>query len=165
MDTNVIGRGVFGYLSSLQPEHKTQTHISRIFVRDLTKATSGNANGIGLADFTTTRRVNAINRDYMYTNVLTSLGLPTAKIPMYFDTDREAISHAIGSVVFTSTRDLKIARIRNTLSLDHILVSERLAADVDPSPLRWRWQPLSRPVQFADPPQSWRDQLIPINGQ
>ncbi len=69
----------------------------------------------------------------MYTNVLTSLGLPTAKIPMYFDTDREAISHAINSVVFTSTRDLKIAWIRNTLSVDHIWVSERLAADVDPT--------------------------------
>jgi hypothetical protein len=41
----------------------------------------------------------------MYTNVLTSLGLPTAKIPMYFDTDREAISQAISSVPFTSTKD------------------------------------------------------------
>jgi len=69
----------------------------------------------------------------MYTNVLTSLGLPTAKIPMYFDTDREAIGHAIGSVAFTSTSDLKIARIRNTLNLDHLLVSERLAAEVDPT--------------------------------
>jgi hypothetical protein len=133
MDTNVIGRGVFGYLSSLQPQHNSQTHISRIFVRDLTQATNGNAIGIGLADFTTTRLVKAINRDYMYTNVLTSLGLPTSKIPMYFDTDREAISHAISSLAFTSTSDLKIARIRNTLNLDHILVSERLAAEVDPT--------------------------------
>ena len=132
MDTNVIGRGVFGYISSLQPQRNTQMHISRIFVRDLTKATSGNAIGIGLADFTTTRLVNAINRDYTYTNVITSLGLPCAKIPMYFDTDREAISHAIGSLAFTSTKDLKIARIRNTLCVDHILVSERLAEDVDP---------------------------------
>jgi len=144
MDTNVIGRGVFGYISSLQPQHITQTHISRIFVRDLTQATSGNAIGIGLADFTTTRLVHAINRDYMYTNVLTSLGLPTAKIPMYFDTDREAISHAISSLAFTSTRDLKIARIENTLSLDHILVSERLAADIDPT----------LPIEISKYPQS-----------
>jgi hypothetical protein len=144
MDTNVIGRGVFGYISSLQPQHNTPTHISRIFVRDLTQATCGNAIGIGLADFTTTRLVNAINRDYMYTNVLTSLGLPTAKIPMYFDTDREAISHAISSLAFTSTRDLKIARIKNTLSLDHILVSERLAADIDPT----------LPIEISKYPQS-----------
>ena len=144
MDTNVIGRGVFGYLSSLRPQHNIQPHISRIFVRDLTHATNGNAIGIGLADFTTTRLVNAINRDYMYTNALTSLGLPTAKIPMYFDTDREAISQAISSVAFTSTKDMKIARIRNTLSLDHILVSERLAADAD----------RTLPIEISKRPQS-----------
>ena len=131
MDTNVIGRGVFGYIASLQPQHKTPTHISRIFVRNLTPATNGNAIGIGLADFTTTRLVNAINRDYTYTNALTSLGLPIAKIPMYFDTDHEAIHSAISSLAFPSASDLKIARIRNTLCLDRILVSERLAADVD----------------------------------
>jgi hypothetical protein len=145
MDTNVIGRGVFGYLSSLQPQHNSQPHIGRIFVRDLTHATNGNAIGIGLADFTTTRLVNAINRDYTYTNALTSLGLPTAKIPIYFDTDREAVSRAINSVAFTSTKDLKIARIRNTLCLDHILVSEGLAADADPT----------LPVEIGKHPQSF----------
>src|SRR5215469_4006539 len=144
MDTNVIGRGVFGYLSSLEPQDNTQPHISRIFVRDLTHATNGNAIGIGLADFTTTRLVNAINRDYMYTNALTSLGLPTAKIPIYFDSDREAISRAISSVAFTSTKDMKIARIRNTLSLDHILVSERLAEQADPT----------LPIEISKHPQS-----------
>ncbi len=134
MDTNVIGRGVFGYISSLRPQGSLQhPHISRIFVRDLTPSTKGNAIGIGLADFTTTRLVNAINRDYTYTNGLTSLGLACAKIPLYFDTDREAIERAVGSLIVGSANDLRIVRIKNTLSLDHILVSERLAADIDPS--------------------------------
>lgn len=129
MDTNVIGRGVLGYVASLQSEQNTGPHISRIFVRDLTPATNGNGIGIGLADFTTTRLVNALDRNYTYTNALTSLGLPSAKIPMYFDTDRETIAKAISSVVLTSPEDLRIARIKNTLSMDHILVSERLAVD------------------------------------
>lgn len=129
MDTNVIGRGVLGYIAALQPTEGAKSHISRIFVRGLTSATNGNGIGIGLADFTTTRAVNAINRNYMYTNALTSLGLPTAKIPMYFDTDSEAIGHAINSVGKASADDLRIARIKNTLSLDHMFVSERLAAD------------------------------------
>jgi hypothetical protein len=133
MDTNVIGRGVFGYVSSLRPQSNTQPHISRIFVRDLTPATNGNAIGIGLADFTTTRLVQAINRDYTYTNVLTSLGLACAKIPLYFDTDREAIERAISSLITGSANDTSIVRIKNTLSLDHMLVSERLAVDLDPS--------------------------------
>jgi hypothetical protein len=80
----------------------------------------------------------------MYTNALTSLGLPTAKIPMYFDSDSEVIRHAISSLAYTSARDLKIARIKNTLSLDHILVSERLAADSDPT----------LPIEISKHPQS-----------
>jgi hypothetical protein len=79
MDTNVIGRGVFGFISSLRPQGSPEIHISRIFVRDLTPATNGNAIGIGLADFTTTRVVNSINREYTYTNALTSLGPPLRK--------------------------------------------------------------------------------------
>lgn len=129
MDTNVIGRDVLGYFASLQPSQNVGTHINRIFVRDLSHATNGNGIGIGLADFTTTRLVNALNRNYTYTNALTSLGLPTAKIPMYFDTDYKAISNAVSSLALTPPNDLRIVRIKNTLSMDHILVSERLASD------------------------------------
>jgi hypothetical protein len=133
MDTNVIGRGVFGYVSSLRPQSNMQPHIGRIFVCELTPATNGNAIGIGLADFTTTRLVHAINRDYTYTNVLTSLGLACAKIPLYFDTDREVIDRAIGSLMTESASDIRIVRIKNTLNLDHMLVSERFVVDLDPS--------------------------------
>ena len=133
MDTNVIGRGVFGYISSLRAHDSTKTHISRIFVRNLTPATHGNAIGIGLADFTTTRLVNAIDRDYMYTNAITSLGLQSAKIPLYFDTDREVITHAIGSLAMVPPENLRIARIKNTLTLDHMVVSKRLVSDIDPN--------------------------------
>jgi hypothetical protein len=133
MDTNVIGRGVFGFISSLRPQDSPEIHISRIFVRDLTPATNGNAIGIGLADFTTTRLVNSINREYTYTNVLTSLGLACAKIPLYFDTDREALECAIGSLVWEKESDLRIVRVKNTLSLAHMLVSERLTVETTPS--------------------------------
>ena len=133
MDTNVIGRSVFGYISSFRRQEDRQPHIARIFVRDLTPATNGNAIGIGLADFTTTRLVNAIDRNYTYTNSLTSLGLACAKIPLYFDTDREAIERALGSLSGDSASNLRILRIKNTLSLDDMLVSERLTRDIDPS--------------------------------
>lgn len=158
MDTNVIGRSVFGYISSLQPQGTLQQpHISRIFVRDLTAATRGNAIGIGLADFTTTRLVNAINRDYTYTNSLTSLGLECAKIPFYYDTDREALERALGSLFDQSTNALRIVRIKNTLELDHMLVSEPLTRDIDPS----------RPVTIDPQPQTLdfdaHDNLFPLS--
>jgi hypothetical protein len=145
MDTNVIGREVFGYISSLQAQGTLKhPNIGRIFVRDLTPATRGNAIGIGLADFTTTRLVNAINRDYTYTNSLTSLGLECAKIPFYYDTDREALERAVGSLFEQSANALRIVRIKNTLELDHMLVSERLTRDIDPS----------RPVTIDPNPQT-----------
>jgi hypothetical protein len=133
MDTNVIGRDVFGYTSSLRPQSNMPPYIGRIFVRELTPATNGNAIGVGLADFTTTRLVQSINRDYTYTNTLTSLGLACGRIPFYFDTDREAIERAIASLINNSANDIRIVRIKNTLSLDHMLVSERFVLDLDPS--------------------------------
>lgn len=129
MDTNVIGRGVLGYSASLSLDNSLKPQIFRIFVRDLTAATNGNGIGIGLADFTTTRAVKTLNLSYMYINAVTSLGLPTAKIPMYFETDREAITTAITSLASSSPQELRIARIANTLKLEQMLVSETLAKE------------------------------------
>ena len=50
MDTNIIGR----MMQILEPEPEKPA-IVRIFVRDLTDDSDGNATGVGLADFTTTR--------------------------------------------------------------------------------------------------------------
>ena len=129
MDTNVIGRGVLGYLATLQPESSIKPQIFRIFVRNLTAATNGNGIGIGLADFTTSRAVKSLNLQYVYTNAITSLGLPTAKIPIYFDTDREVLEKAVASLASVSTTQLRIVRIINTLSLDRMLVSEAFAEE------------------------------------
>jgi hypothetical protein len=129
MDTNVIGRGVLGYFASLQPDNSIKPQIFRIFVRDLTTATNGNGIGIGLADFTTSRAVKALNLQYLYTNAITSLGLPTAKIPIYFDTDREVLEQSVASLASPSSAKLRIVRITNTLNLDRMLVSETLAQE------------------------------------
>jgi len=134
MDTNVIGRGVLGYLASLQPTDQSRPHIGRIFVRGLTTATNGNGIGIGLADFTTTRAVKSLNLQYVYTNALTSLGLPTAKIPMYFETDREVLEKAVHSLGPLSLEKLRMVRITDTLSLDRILVSESFAEEAHRRP-------------------------------
>jgi hypothetical protein len=129
MDTNVIGRGVLGYIASLSPSEEPGPRIFRIFVRDLTVATNGNGIGLGLADFTTGRAVRALNLEYMYTNAITSLGLPTAKIPIYFESDREVLEKAIASLATGTPQTLRIVRIGNTLEMDRLLVSEALLED------------------------------------
>lgn len=129
MDTNVIGRGVLGYIASLEANGEVRPQIFRIFVRDLTEATNGNGIGLGLADFTTGRAVRALNLEYMYTNAITSLGLPTAKIPMYFETDRQVLAMAVASLATGTPERLRIVRIVNTLEMDHLLISEALVEE------------------------------------
>jgi hypothetical protein len=124
MDTNVIGRDIVGYTSSLRSENPVTPRVARIFVRDLTPASNGNGIGIGMADFTTARLVKGLNLQYTYMNALTSLGLLPAKIPIYFDNDREAIQAALASMAEPDTEKLRVVRIADTLNLDRFLVSE-----------------------------------------
>jgi hypothetical protein len=124
MDTNVIGRDIAGYTSSLHSESTVTPRVSRIFVRDLTPASNGNGIGIGMADFTTARLVKSLNLQYTYMNALTSLGVLPAKIPIYFDNDREAIQAALASLAAPDPEKLRVVRIADTLNLDRFLVSE-----------------------------------------
>jgi hypothetical protein len=57
-------------------------------------------------------------------NALTSLGLSPAKIPIYFDTDREAIQAALASLAEPNQDKLRVVRIADTLNLDRFQVSE-----------------------------------------
>jgi len=124
MDTNVIGRDISGYLSSLHPDGSITPRVSRIFVRDLTPASNGNGVGIGLADFTTARLVKSLNLEYTYMNALTSLGLVPAKIPIHFENDREAIQAALASLAAADPGHLRVVRIADTLNLERFQASE-----------------------------------------
>lgn len=134
MDPNVIGRSVYGYSSSLVPGADAAPRIYRIFVRDLTRATNGNALGIGLADFTTARAVEQIDRKASYTNSLTALTPSTTKIPIYFDTDRECIEKALASLALPEASVPRIVRILSTLSLDKFQASEAYASEISARP-------------------------------
>jgi hypothetical protein len=124
MDTNVIGRDITGYLSSLHPDGSITPRVARIFVRDLTPASNGNGIGIGLADFTTARLVKALNLQYTYMNGLTSLGILPAKIPIYFENDREGIQASLASLAAADPGDLRVVRIADTLNLERFQASE-----------------------------------------
>src|SRR5256884_575082 len=127
LDPNVTGRWVHGYSSSLGPDNQAKPLIRRIFVRDLTPETHGNAIGIGFADITTTRLVSAMDKQVTYINALTSLTPNGAKIPIHFDTDREAVAQGLASLALPDLRQSKVVRIADTLSLVNLEVSEAYA--------------------------------------
>jgi hypothetical protein len=131
---NVIGRSIHGYSSSLMRENRPSPFIRRIFVRDLTPETHGNAVGIGLADVTTSRLVSAMDQRATYINALTALTPQSAKVPIHFDTDREAIERVLASLAIADNSTARIVRIADTLSLVELEVSEALREDVDRNP-------------------------------
>lgn len=134
MDPNVIMRSVDGFSTSLDRAGRPVPFIRRIFVRDLTVETRGNALGIGLADFTTARCVRATDRRVTDINSLTALTPNIAKLPIAFDTDREAIARALASLPLPDPAAARIVRIADTLTLAEIEVSTALAAEVAARP-------------------------------
>jgi hypothetical protein len=57
-------------------------------------------------------------------NGLTSLGLLPAKIPIYFDNDREGIEAALASLAVSDRGDLRVVRIADNLKLERFQASE-----------------------------------------
>lgn len=130
MDPNVTGRWVHGYSTSLGPDNLAKPMIRRIFVRGLTPESHGNAIGIGFADITTTRLVQQIDKRSMFINALTSLTPNGAKIPIHFDTDREAIEQALVSLALSDNETARVVRIGDTLSLAQLEVSATCANEL-----------------------------------
>ena len=131
MDPNVTNRWVQGYVGGLMRENRPTPFIRRIFVRDVTPESHGNAIGIGLADVTTTRLVRAMDLQATNINALTSLTPQTAKIPIAFDTDREAIERTLATLALENpARDAHVVRIESTLSVVEMELSEALWSQV-----------------------------------
>ena len=122
IDPNITGRnrdllGIFSH----------PARVKRIFVRDLTDQSKGNAIGIGLADLTTKRLVDKIDYAVTYKNCMTGISLVKGAVPMYFENDRLAIEVALNSIGLISAQESKIVRIKNTLRLDIVEVSAAYA--------------------------------------
>jgi hypothetical protein len=121
MDTNIIGRK---RAFRNAPPLEGQPAMHHIFVRGLSERTHGNATGIGNADFTTTRLIRAMDYRATIINCLTA-GYPEgANLPVHFDTDREVIDAALVIIGTRSAQDARILRIRNTLHLGEMEISE-----------------------------------------
>lgn len=126
MDTNVTGvnRDILGTFTSAP-------RTRRLFVRDLTPESEGNALGVGFADFTTTRLVQKIDRQKTYINCMTAISPEKGAIPMYFDTDRECIEAAIRCLGADTAEDLRLVHIRNTRSLQRLSVSKIFSDEIE----------------------------------
>jgi len=126
MDPNVINRSIHGYDSLPARGDRPAPFIRRIFVRNLTSKTQGNAIGIGMADAVTTRLVESMDTHATNINALTALTPQSAKIPIAFQTDREAIERLLASLPISAVSDAKVVRVLDTLSVAKMEISEAL---------------------------------------
>jgi hypothetical protein len=127
MDTNVIGRMMIRGSAEFD-----RPRITNIAVLDITDASHGNAIGVGLADFIPFRILEKIDLRAAYINAMTSgLGGPQrGQLPMAMPTDRDAVAAAILTCGRADLESLTLVRVRSTLDLEELLVSESLRAEV-----------------------------------
>jgi hypothetical protein len=142
MDSNVTGRH-----RDIAGDFSQSPHVRRIFVRDLDPASDGNGNGIGLADVTTRRLVDALDLEKTYANAVAAISPEKAAIPLHFDTDRKALAVSLSTAGLDTADTARIVRIKNTKHLGFLQVSEALAEDIEKNPTLERVTPWQK-VRF-----------------
>jgi hypothetical protein len=129
MDTNVIGRP-----SNPHEPFPADPKILWIVALDLTEESGGNATGIGNADFTTRRLLEKIDWKPTAINCLTACAPNGAKLPLVFDSDREAVDNALNCIGLTMPARARVIRIKNTLMLGEIECSEAFLPEIAKRP-------------------------------
>jgi hypothetical protein len=150
MDTNVIGRH-----STFFEKPFTSPRVTFIVACDLSPATHGNANGIGLADFTTRRLADKVDWEPTYINALTACSPGGPKLPAVLDNTRDALAVALACLGLERPEQARVVRIKNTLRLAEVEVSEAFLPEVatraDLTPLGEPAPPVFDPEGYFPP--------------
>ena len=120
-DPNILGKS-FLLKEFVLPVPK----IGRMVVLDVSPASHGSAVGIGIFDVTTRKLFDQLNMEAMYANDIALGCLDDCKIPLVAADEEEAIRVAVKVLQDNDPEKLKIVRIRDTLHMEEIQVSEDL---------------------------------------
>lgn len=129
MDSKVIGRAHY-----IRPAPPPMPRITRVVALDLSADSYGNGHGVGLADFVAARLARKIDPQVTAINSITSTLPELARIPLAFDTDREAIGAALETSGLADPSKARVIRIRSTLDLAEVEVSEAYALALEARP-------------------------------
>ena len=132
------------------PQTLRDKRAKRVVVLGLTEETHGSAMGIGMADITTRQVFEKMDRESTYLNCLTGGVTASAKVPMFFDNHRLAIQAAVRTLSALDGTDMRMVRIRDTLHLDELWISQaflpqvktdsKVEVLVDPGPMHFNAQ-------------------------
>ena len=131
MDLKVVNRGSAGQYN-IWPD---APRIERIFVRDLSPHSYGNAVGIGAADVIHDRMLPKIDVNAGRVNAVTSGSLALVRTPLHFASDRDCLDLVADTVGKFDKSEVTMVWIRNTLELGSIAISDNLAAEIEADPM------------------------------
>ena len=130
MDTKIINRTV----EAERNPFSNAPRIERIFVRDVSALTYGNAVGIGLADVINQRILPKMERAPTYINSLTASNPEAIRIPANYPTDRECLEAMAPTVGRLESTEVTVGWIRNTMELAVLGLSENLRPVIERDP-------------------------------
>ena len=97
---------------------------------DISEESHGSFIGLGMADTTTKRAFEKLDTNATYFNMITSTVLKVGKIPMVLEDDKLALQAALKTLTQIDKNHIRMVYIKNTLSLETIMVSEALLDQV-----------------------------------
>jgi len=116
MDSNVVGRKFNDHAAT---DDETP-RVRRIAVRSLSRATGGNALGIGMAEFCRSRMIRQADWQATRLNVLTSGHIAAAMPALDYETDREMLEAALGTIGLVEPPEARVLWIADTLHLSEM---------------------------------------------
>ena len=125
-DPNIVGKS-----SVLKTFVLKVPDIKRMVLLDITEVSHGNGIGVGLFDVITRNVYEKLDLPSMYANAIACKCIEDCRIPLIAENEGEAVRIALKVCRGTDENNLKIVKIKNTLKLEHIWVSEALLPVVD----------------------------------
>jgi len=126
MDTKVVNRSVYGDYNPWADEPR----IERLFVRDLSSSSYGNAVGLGMADVINDRLLEKVDWNATWINSLTASTPSAIRTPIHFPTDRECLTRIAPTVGRLDLKDVTYGWIKNSLELGVMRLSENLRDEI-----------------------------------
>jgi hypothetical protein len=131
MDTKVVNRSVYGDYNPW-PD---QPRIERVFVRDLSPHSYGNAVGLGMADVVHNRLLEKVDWNATWINSLTASTPAAIRTPIHFPTDRECLARIAPTVGRLDLSEVTYGWIKNSLELSVLRLSENLRDEIRNNPM------------------------------
>ena len=116
VDPNVVGRK-FNDHKAVEGE---SPKVRRICLRGLTRTSHGNATGMGMAEFCTSEFLRQIDPTATRFNCLVSGHVSAAMPPLDFQSDRDMLHAALGTIGLVEPSNAKLIWIADTLHLDEV---------------------------------------------